>query len=265
MFQRTNTITFFICSLFASAAIARHAHRKPLHRHAPRSEVTSTAIVVDDEPQQIPTSSTLGAPGDAVLDDILKIQTGLNDLPEDLLAIISSLEHRLSEIENVLAGYVDEPALPTSTDSPVGPVGPVLAPAPPAPASPNAPEENLLPTDPSSELPSTVTVTVSTDSPATTSLIATTEPETTSYMKTRSTRITRTLTLVTTIPAPLATGIINNNDTLPAVNGTSSFEPPAPWTRPYLVSGFTSSVRASSTVESGVSSDLVKTSPMIKI
>lgn len=76
---------------------------------------------MNDEPQPILTSTTLDAPGDAVLEDILKIQAGLKDLPEDLLAIISAFENRLSAIEKVLAGYLDEPPLPTSTDSPMDP------------------------------------------------------------------------------------------------------------------------------------------------
>ena len=244
MFQRTNTIVFCIYFLFASATIARHTHRRPLHRHAPRSETTSSAIVANDEPQQIP-SSTLDAPSpsftasDAVLDDIVKIQSGLNDLPEDLLAIISSLEHRLAEIEKVLAGYLDSPAMPTSTNfpNPVGPIGPVLSPAPPA-------EETSPPTDSPLEPPSTVTVTIQSDPPATTPPAITT---TTSFTRTRSTRITRTLTLMTTVPAPLATDI-NGNETLPVVSGTRSFTPPAPSPRPYLVSSFATSVEVSSAV-----------------
>jgi hypothetical protein len=249
MFQRTNTIVFCIYSLFASTTIARHVHLK--HRHAPRSEATSSAVVVNNEPQQILTS-TLAAPSpsstaaDAVLDDLYKIQTGLNDLPEDLLAIISDLEHRLSKIEKFLAGYLDGPAMPTG--SPSGPIGPVLSPAPePAPTSPTAPEET------SSELMGTITVTIHSDPPATTSpptiTTATEQETTTSPMITRSTRITRTIARITTVPAPRPTGFINNNGTLPVVNGTgSAFVAPAPWTKPYLASGFSSIVTVASTV-----------------
>jgi hypothetical protein len=258
MFQRTNTLVFCIYSLFASATIARHVHLK--HRHAPRSEITSSAIAVNDEvePQQILTSTTLAAPSpsftDAVLDDLHNIQTGLNDLPEDLLAIISDLEHRLSEIEKFLAGYLDNsPAPPTSTNFPAGPIGPVLPPAPPAPTSSTAPEVTSS---------GTITVTIKSDHPP-----ATTSPPTTiitssssakqgttkSHMITRSTRITRMITRVTTVPAPRPTGIIagnGNNGTLAAVNGTGSgFVAPAPWTRPYLASGFSSIVMGASSVE----------------
>jgi hypothetical protein len=262
MFQRTNTIVFCIYSLFASATIARHVHLK--HRHAPRSEITSSAIAVDDkvEPQQLLTSTTLAAPSpsftaaDAVLDDLHNIQTGLNDLPEDLLAIISDLEHRLSDIEKFLAGYLENsPELPTG--SPVGPIGPVLSPAPPpAPvSSPTAPKPT------SSEPTGTITVTIQSDHPpATTSpppiITSSTSAEqgtTISHMITRSTRITRTITGVTTVRAPLPTGIIvgnGNNGTLAAVNGTGSgFAAPAPWTRPYLASGFSSVVMGASSVE----------------
>ncbi|KAM0695299.1 hypothetical protein Q7P36_005658 [Cladosporium allicinum] len=259
MFQRTNTIALCIYSLFASSAIARHAHRKQLHKHSPRSETTSSAVVAIEEPQQILTSSTLAAPSpsftaaDAVLEDLYTIQSGLNDLPEDLLAIISDLEHRLAEIEKFLAGYLDNgPALPTNTRFPAGPIGPVLSPAPSA-ASPTAPEETSLPVDPSSELLGTITVTIQSDPPATTfpaTATAAAESDTTSFMKTRSTRITRTLTRTTTVPALRPTGIINSNGTLPVVNGTgSSFVPPAPWTIPYLASGFSSIVTVASTVE----------------
>lgn len=245
MFQRANTIAFCIYSLFASSAIARHAHRRQLHKHSPRSGTTSSAIVVIDG--QILTSTTLAVPSpsttaaDAVLDDLHKIQTGLTDLPEDLLAIISDLERRLAEIEKFLAGYLDNgPAPPTGP--PVGPVGPVLS---PAPASPTAPEETSFPVVSPSEILGTVTVTVQSELPATT----TAKPESTSYTVTHSTRITRTLTRVTTVPAPRPTGITSNNDNLPAVNGTgSSFVPPAPWTQPYLASGLFSIVTVASTV-----------------
>jgi hypothetical protein len=260
MFQRTNTIILCIYSLFASSAVARHAHPRQFHKHSPRSEITSSDIVVNDEPLQILTSTTLAAPlpsftaADAVLDDLHRIQSGLNDLPEDLLAIISSFDHRLSEIEKVLAAYLsDRPALPMGTSFPAGPIGPVLSPAP-ASVPPNAPEETSLPTDPSSELIGTITATTQSDPPATTfpATIANTEqdeqdePATTS----RTTRITRTVTRTTTVPALRPTGIINSNGTLPAVNGTGSiFVPPAPWTMPYLASGFSSIVTVASTVE----------------
>jgi hypothetical protein len=258
MFQRTNTIALCIYSLFASSAIARHAHRRQLHKHSPRSETTSSAVVAIEESQQILTSTTLAAPSpsftaaDAVLEDLHTIQSGLNDLPEDLLAIISDLEHRLAEIEKFLAGYLDNgPALPTSTSFPAGPIGPVLSPAPSA-ASPTAPEVTSLPVDSSSELLGTITVTIQSNPPATAfpATTAAAESDTTSFMKTRSTRITRTLTRTTTVPALRPTGIINSNGTLPVVNGTdSSFVPPAPWTMPYLASGFSSIVTVASTVE----------------
>jgi hypothetical protein len=256
MFQRTNTIVFCIYSLFASSAIARHVHLK--HRHAPRAATTSSAIVVNSEPQDILTS-TLAAPSpsstsaDAVINDIHEIQSGLNDLPEDLLAIISDLEHRLAEIEKFLAGYLDNgTALPTSTSFPAGPIGPVLSSAPePVSTSPTAPEET------SSELIGTITVTIHSDPPATTSPPTTTtiaEPESTSYTKTRSTRITRTVTRVTTVPAQRPTGItVSNNGTVLAVNGTGSFVAPAPWTtKPYLASGFSEIVTLASTVGADV-------------
>jgi hypothetical protein len=230
------------------------------YKHSPRSETTPFAIVVNDEPQQILTSNTLAAPSpsftaaDAVLDDLHKIQSCLNDLPEDLLAIISSFDHRLSAIEKVLAAYLsDRSALPMGTGFPAVPVGSVLSPAP-ASVSPNALKKTSLSTDPSSE--GTTAVTIQSDPPATTSPATITnteqdEPETTSYMKTRSTRITRTVTRTTTVPALRPTGIISNgNGTLPAVNGTgSSFMAPAPWTMPYLGSGFSSIVTVASTVE----------------
>lgn len=63
--------------------------------------------------------------GDAVIDDILSIQTGLNELPEDLLAFILALEQRLEDLEKLLSGYTK------GTGSPVGPVGPVLSPKAP--------------------------------------------------------------------------------------------------------------------------------------
>jgi hypothetical protein len=77
-------------------------------------------------------------------------------------------------------------------------------------------------------------------------------------MKTRSTRITRTVTRTTTVPALRPTGIINSNGTVPAVDGTgSSFMAPAPWTMPYLGSGFSSIVTVASTVEVDIAATLI--------
>lgn len=152
-FFRTNAFSCVI-SLLICTSLARHAHRRPLHRHAARAD----SIITDD-----PTTVTAGfisntqaspaltafittdAPlpsftaGKAVIDDLLKIQTGLNELPEDLLSFILALEQRLEEVEKLLSGYT------SGSDSPVGPVGPVLSPAPP-PATQDVPETTLLDT-----------------------------------------------------------------------------------------------------------------------
>jgi hypothetical protein len=81
--------------------------------------------------QATPAFTTANAPlpsftaGNAVIDDILKIQTGLDELPEDLLPFILALEQRLEEVEKLISG------LAGGSDSPVGPIGPVLSPIPP--------------------------------------------------------------------------------------------------------------------------------------
>lgn len=239
-----NPTSIFHCifSLFVYTASARHAHRRPLHRHAARAELTTT---VDIAPITAVTAAPLPSftAGNAVIEDILKIQSGFNELPEDLLAFIVALEQRLAEVEKLLSGYVDNG---TGSDSPVGPVGPVLSPKPPAV------------TEDASIQPSPAPSTPVTAPSASTSLCKPLggagplrpcdEPDATALTTTRSTRITRTNTLMTTITVsvPLATGI-SRNGSFTAVNGTS-FTPPAPWTEPFL---------ASSTVSNDIISTLL--------
>lgn len=250
MSQRSARISSFFCvlSLLVCTSLARHAHRRPLHRHAARADsittydsttVTADFIASVQASPVITASTTNGAPlpaftaGDAVIEDITKIQSGLNELPEDLLSFILALEQRLQEVEKLLSGYTD------GSESPVGPVGPVLSPAPPA-----ATQDTL---DITSTETSTFTPTLS----ATTSLCRPLGgagplrpcggPDVTALTTTRSTRITRTMTFMTTIAPtlPLSTGI-KSNGSFPAMNG-SDFTPPAPWTKPWIASAFTAS------------------------
>lgn len=211
--QTTNFL--YIFALLICTSLARHAHRRPLHRHAARATVTSTdslttstasLVTSTDADSVIMAYTTADAllssltAGDAVVDDILSIQTGLNELPDDLLAFILALEQRLADLEKLLSGYTKE------TGSPVGPVGPVLSPTAPDPT----PETTSEASDETTASGQTTTTT-------------------------RSTRITHTLTIMTTItPAvPMYTGS-RSNDSFPALNGTD-FTPPAPWTKPYTV------------------------------
>lgn len=229
MSQRNTSTSIFFCifSLFVYTTVARHAHRRPLHKHAVRADTITTVSLV---PTITSTEASLPSftAGNAVIDDVLKIQTGLNELPEDLLSFIVALEQRLAEVEKLLSGYVETPG--TGSDSPVGPVGPVLSPAPPAATEDTTSESSLV---------------VSTSAPApssTTSLWKPLggagplrpcgEPDATAFTTTRSTRVTQTRTYLTTIPPalPLATGI-RSNDSIPAVSGTI-FTPPAPWIKP---------------------------------
>lgn len=257
MSYRNSTVNSFYCifSILACTSLARHAHRRPLHRHAARAELitteistTVTANFVDSAPANtiISAFTTANAPlpsttaGSAVIDDILKIQTGLNGLPEDMLAFILALEQRLGKLEELLAGYTD------GSGSPVGPVGPVLSPAPPTITQ--APEITSIETSsPTSTRPAT---SLCRPLGGAGPLRLCDGPDVTALMTTRSTRITRTMTLMTTIaPAlPIPTGTKSNNS-FPAMNG-SDFTPPAPWTKPYLVSDAFTSTSPSSAVYS---------------
>jgi chitinase len=217
-----------------------------LHRHAVRAESTATEefTILTAEPVEItipsPVSSadiTADNPepsftaGGEVIDDILKIQTGLNELPEDLFNFILSLEQRLEALEKLLSGYND------GSDSPVGPVGPVLPPAPTS-ATPIIPEITSVDTATSTPIQAP-TSSLCKPLGGAGPLRPCGGPDVTAFMTTRSTRITQTRTLMTTVaPAPpLSTGI-RSNDSFPAMNGTD-FTPPAPWTKPYIASGFT--------------------------
>jgi hypothetical protein len=153
---------YCILSLLICTSLARHAHRRPLHRHAVRAESTATEdfTILTAEPVEIiipsPVSSadiTADIPepsftaGGEVIDDILKIQTGINELPEDLFKFILSLEQRLEALEKLLSGYGD------GSDSPVGPVGPVLPPAPTS-TTPNILESTSVDTTTSTSIQS---------------------------------------------------------------------------------------------------------------
>jgi len=246
MSQRRSGVSNIYCilSLLVCTSLARHAHRRPLHRHAARADfittedfTTATADLVDIALPSPVSSADITADssgpsltaGGEVIDDIMKIQTGLNELPEDLFNFILTLEQRLEALEKLLSGYND------GSDSPVGPVGPVLSPAPPA-ATHDVPD-------------------ITSVGESTTTLIASPASSlcrplggagplrpcggpdvTASFMTTRSTRITRTMTIMTTIAPvlPFPTGI-KSNDSFPAMNG-SDFPPPAPWTKPYIAS-----------------------------
>lgn len=244
MLQQNLRISTFLCilSLLVCTSLARHAHRRPLHRHAARADsittddsttVTADFIASTQASPALTAFTTADAPlpsftiGNAVIDDLLKIQTGLNELPEDLLSFILALEQRLAEVEKLLPGYID------GSGSLVGPVGPVLSPAP-APATQDAPETTSLDTS----IPESTSASTSLCKPlgGAGPLRPCDGPDITVFPTTRSTRITRTMTLMTTIaPAlPISTGI-KSNGSFPAMNG-SDFTPPAPWTKLYIVS-----------------------------
>ena len=254
MSQRCSRISRLYCilSLLVCTSSARHAHRRPLHRHAVRADSTTTedftiltaglveialpspvssAVITADTPEPSLTA------GGEVIEDILKINTGLDDLPEDLFNFILSLEQRLEALEKLLSGYND------GSDSPVGPVGPVLSPAPSA-ATQDVLETTSIDTTTSSPIES-ASSSLCKPLGGAGPLRPCGEPDVTAFMTTRSTRITQTRTLMTTIaPAlPLPTGI-RSNDSFPAMNGTD-FTPPAPWTKPYVVSGAFTAQRSS--------------------
>lgn len=190
---------------------------------APASPITTADTKAE-------TSPTLTA-GSEVVDDILKIQTGLNELPEDLLTFILTLEQRLEALEKLLSSYDD------GLNSPVGPVGPVLSPEPPA-------ITHNIPASTSTEVSTSSVINSAASSlcrplGGAGPLRPCGGPDVSALMTTFSTRITRTMTLMTTIAPvlPLSTGIRSNNS-FPAMNGTD-FTPPAPWTKPYVVSAAT--------------------------
>ena len=233
---------YCILSVLVCSSLARHAHRRPLHRHAARADsitiddfTPAAAVLIETTiPSPVSADITANTPepaltaGGEVIDDILKIHTGLSDLPEDLFNFILSLEQRLEALEKLLSGYSD------GSDSPVGPVGPVLSPAPSA-ATQVIPAISSIDTTTSASIES-ATSSLCKPLGGAGPLRPCGGPDVTAFMTTRSTRITRTRTLMTTVaPAlPLATGI-RSNGSFPAMNG-SDFTPPAPWTKPYIAS-----------------------------
>jgi chitinase len=245
MSQRSSRviISYCIISLLVCTSFARHAHRRPLHRHAVRAESTATEdftiLTVDPVEITIPSpvssaditadtpESSLSAGGE-VIEDILKINTGLNDLPEDLFNFILSLEQRLEALEKLFSGYNE------GSDSPVGPVGPVL---PPAPTSATQEASDITSVDATTSAPiRSATSSLCKPLGGVGPLRPCGGPDVSAFTTTHSTRITQTRTFITTVaPAlPISTGI-RSNDSFPAMNGTD-FMPPAPWTKPYIAS-----------------------------
>ncbi|KAM0706728.1 hypothetical protein Q7P35_006058 [Cladosporium inversicolor] len=202
--------------------------------------------------------------GGEVIEDILKIHTGLSDLPEDLFNFILSLEQRLEALEKLLSGYSD------GSDSPVGPVGPVLPPAPTT-TTQDVPEITSVDTSTSTSI-ETPTSSLCKPLGGAGPLRPCGGPDVAALMTTRSTRITQTRTFVTTIaPAlPLSAGT-RSNDSFPAMNGTD-FTAPAPWTKPYIASdafiaqpgsGYSSALNSTATVTSMVESVVPTVSPYL--
>ena len=281
MSQRSSRVikSYCIFSALICTSLARHAHRRPLHRHAGRADSITTddftiltaglveialpspvssADITEDSPEP---SLTVGG---EVIEDILKIHAGLNDLPEDLFNFILSLEQRLEALEKLLSGYND------GSDSPVGPVGPILSPAP-SPATQVVPAITSIDTTASSSIES-ATSSLCKPLGGAGPLRPCGGPDVTAFMTTRSTRITQTRTSMTTVaPAvPLSTGI-RSNDSFPAMNGTN-FTPPAPWTKPYIASdaftassssGYSSALNSTATITYIVESVVPTASPYL--
>lgn len=280
MFQPRSGVSKLYCifSLLICTSLARHAHRRPLHRHAARADPITTddfTIVTDLVEIALPSpvfsaDITADTPepsltaGGEVIEDILKIHTGLSDLPEDLFNFILSLEQRLEALEKLLFGYTD------GSDSPVGPVGPVL---PPVPTTTTRDVSEITSVDMSAS-PSIESATSSLCKPlgGAGPLRPCGGPDVTALMTTRSTRITQTRTFITTIALalPLSTSI-RSNDSFPAMNGTD-FTAPAPWTKPYIVSdaltsqsssGYSSAQNSTATITSIVESVVSTVSPYL--
>lgn len=280
MFQPRSGVSKLYCifSLLICTSLARHAHRRPLHRHAVRADPITTddfTIVTDLVEIAVPSpissaDITADTPepsltaGGEVIEDILKIHTGLSDLPEDLFNFILSLEQRLEALEKLLSGYSD------GSGSPVGPVGPVLPPVATT-TTQDVPEITSVDTTTSASIES-ATFSLCKPLGGAGPLRPCGGPDVTALMTTRSTRITQTRTFITIIaPAlPLSTGI-RSNDSFPAMNGTD-FTPPAPWTEPYIASdastapassGYSSAANSTATITSIVGSVVPTVSPYL--
>ncbi|GAB7329854.1 hypothetical protein MBLNU13_g01570t1 [Cladosporium sp. NU13] len=218
----------------------------------------SSADITADTPEPSLTA------GGELIEDMLKIYTGLNDLSEDLFNFILSLEQRLEAVEKLLSRYSD------GSDSPVGPVGPVLSPAPSA-ATQIIPEITSVDATPPSSIKSAISSLCKPLGGAR-PLRPCGRPDVTAFMTTRSTQITQTRTFMTTVaPAfPLSTGI-RSNDSFPAMNDTD-FTPPAPWTKHYIASdafkaspssGYSSAPNSTATPSSAVESVAPTASPYL--
>ncbi|EME46645.1 hypothetical protein DOTSEDRAFT_52076 [Dothistroma septosporum NZE10] len=96
--------------LLTTPISARHIHRQSSHRHLRRHVVPN----VPDSSVTTPSLPVITA-GDAAVEDIQDIQSGLSDLPRNLLAFVQAVEQRLSEVEDVLQSLVSSSSQPTST------------------------------------------------------------------------------------------------------------------------------------------------------
>lgn len=205
-----NNITAYtgLLALLTTTATARHAHRRSSHIHARQLVVPDIAVDGDT-----PSSTTQPLPaitaGNAAIEDIHDLQSGLSDLPRNLLAFIQAVDQRLGEVEGVLQSLV-------SSSSQAAP------PAPEEPASSAIGWSTFLPPSPTpvstaTSIPSPILSATpplpSTDLLQPISTIAPPAPYTpastpSSFATTWTSRMTstRTRTSTSTIHIPIATG-----------------------------------------------------------
>lgn len=127
------TVSHYRC---LSAQPLQGTYTTNLYKHALRAGAQSATSTT-----QIPSLPSSDA-GHAVLEDILDISKGLEDLPNDLFKLIKSVEERLHEVEGVLASLVSNMSIGPTT-LPLEP-GPVIPPEVPSPVSAYTP--HLQPT-----------------------------------------------------------------------------------------------------------------------
>lgn len=92
-------------TLFCPLVSSRHVHRHRLHRHHPQRLGTSIMPIMTATPTTSNAMSSMTA-GDAVIADIQEIEKGLTDLPQDILKFVMAVEHRLEEVESMLASIL---------------------------------------------------------------------------------------------------------------------------------------------------------------
>lgn len=93
-----------------------HMHRRPSHRHHPRQPLVAVVPTGATDAVRVEEASSTAA--DTLVSDIDDIQTGLSDLPQDLIDFMEATKQQISELQESLENLVEGQSAPTTVPPP---------------------------------------------------------------------------------------------------------------------------------------------------